>query len=142
MTLPRLDATRYVISMVVGTLIAAALIAAALAVADRPAWWSGFAAAGVSAAASLIVSSAIVLPLFGRETATLASAFLVAGVIRATAFGTIIVIAIKVGGYPQDPTVALGGILYAALVGIEGVALWSMTHATHPTKSLTMQDRA
>lgn len=122
-------------SLLAGTLVVAALIAAGLFVAGRPLWWRGFTAAGIAAAASLLISCTIVLPLFGRETGALAYGFLAAGAVRAATFGTVVVIAIKTGGYPHDATLALAGIFYAAIVCIEGLVLYTLTHPT-------TQDRA
>lgn len=108
-----------------GLIAVAAALAATVAVANQPSWWAGLGAASLAAAASLIVSLAIVLPMFGRDAATLAYSFLVAGIVRTAVVGVIVVVAIKSGGYPMNATLGFAGALYAATVAIEGAVLWT-----------------
>jgi len=100
--------------------------AAVVAVANQPSWWPALGAGALAAVASLIVSVAIVLPTLGRDAATLAGAFMIAGIVRTAVVGLIVVVAIKAGGYPMNPTLGFAGLFYAALVAIEGAAIWTL----------------
>lgn len=144
--LPRLDATRYLLSVLGGTLLVAGLIAAVVAVANQPTWWRGYLAASIAAIASAVVSLTIILPTFKRSVATMMYATLVAGIVRAVVLGVIVVVAIKTGGYPQEATLAIAGLYYFAIVAVESYVLWQMTGGSDAAASVSrpqpLRDRA
>ena len=121
-----LSATRFLAGSFATDLIGAALLAAVLALFNDPTWWRGFEAAGVAGFVALVASSVPMTLLFGRPLAVIMNGYLLAGGIRAVALGAVVVLAIRAGGYPQNPTVACSAVLYCFIVVGEGLLLWSM----------------
>lgn len=138
----QLTAARYVGGVAGGFVATAGLIAATVAVASQPTWWPAFGAASLAAAASLLVSFAIVLPTLSAATPTLAYSLLAAGAVRTAALGLIVVVAVKAGGYSMNPTLCFAALYYAAIVAIEGGVLWTSvgraaTHNANATPAAT-----
>jgi hypothetical protein len=137
-TAHQLRPARYLLTTLGGTLLMAVLIALTLTVAGQPIWWRGFAAGSVAILASLLLSFAIILPLLHRTIQTQMFGLLVAGVFRAAMLGAIVLFAIKGGGYPQNATLAIAGLYYAAIICAEGLCLW-LTFESQPTLRSTVQ---
>lgn len=143
----KLNARVFVARSFIGSVVVAAILAAVLALVGRPDWWRGYAAGVVAGFASLLASALPVTALFRHPLPTLLGGFMVAGVLRAVVLGTIVILAIRVGGYPENPTLLFAGLMYFAMVSIEGFLLWQMVgsgpitvaspHAPSPLPNLT-----
>jgi hypothetical protein len=123
---PGLSVPRFLLISIGSTLAAAAMIALVVAMLGRADIWRGYVAGVTAGIISAVVSSVPVCLLFSRTVHTIMTGFLAAGGLRAVALGAIVVMAVRVGGYPQVPTVAIAGLMYVVIVAAEGFTLWSM----------------
>jgi hypothetical protein len=141
-----LNPGRYVASSVGASLLCAGLLAMVLALLNDAQWWRGYAVGAVAGVVSAIISSLPLAMMFNKPVQTIMSGFLLAGAIRAVAVGAIVVLAVRVGGYPEVPTVIVAGIMYAVVVAAEGLLLWTMVDGGNilvttdsPVRSLNAQ---
>jgi hypothetical protein len=121
-----LNGGKYVASSVGASLLCAGLMAMVFALLNDAQWWRGFAVGAVAGIVSAVISSIPVAMMFGKPVQTIMSGFLLAGALRALAVGAIVVLAVRVGDYPEIPTVLTAGIMYAVVVAAEGLMLWTM----------------
>lgn len=135
--LPAGTAGRAVVGMICALAVAAGSAAALLALVGREDWWRGLIAATVvSTLATLLSMVPLVWGLRRSLHAAVAGYFVAMGVRMVVTFVGC-VLAVKVGGYPADPTllllVALYGAVLLAETGTVTVALWTRSASKSAT---------